>query len=209
MLDLSLKVYDRATKWVENNTRAAAAAHIGALKSSGFRLRDLIKSGMQQQAPGGAKWPPGHFWTRTQQLRQSMRRHARAQKSGGRTRQATKALLTGAKQPLQRLARAARYTFQSGGQPGAGAVRIGFLTAGAAQRAAYHAVEHTIPVTAKMRRMIFAAGFMIRKSSFKIPARPAVEPVYRQNRARLTGFVQQRTNAAWAGKDPKTIAPPF
>ena len=48
-----------------------------------------------------------------------------------------------------------------------------------------------------MRRLIFAVGLGISKSTLTIPARPHVGPVYRKNQARLAGFVQQRINAAF------------
>jgi hypothetical protein len=103
-----------------------------------------------------------------------------------------------------------RYEKSGTGAPGETTrVRIGFLTSNVARIAARQAEGFSFPVTAKMRRMIFAAGFMIFKSQINVPKREIVAPVFRKNHARIARFVQERVNAAWAGKDPKSIAPPF
>jgi len=109
--------------------------------------------------------------------------------------------------PLKKLAAGARY--EKTGSSAETRVRIGFLNPRLAQLAAYHAVAHDVPVTPKMRRLIFAVGLGIAKRTIHIPARPHVDPVYRKNQAHIAGFCEKRVKAAWAGKDPKAIEPTF
>jgi hypothetical protein len=209
MTELIFKVIDSATKMVEERAKAAGQAHASALKSSGFRLRQLIKQGMKEQAPGGEAWPRASAWV---QFGSSLAARARAiqRRTDKRKRQPAKPPgLTGSKgrTPLSKLAGGARY--ETTGADNDIRVRIGFLNPRLQQLAAYHAVPHTVPVTAKMRRLIFAVGLGISKSTINIPARPHVAPVYRKNQARIQGFCQQRINAAFAGRDPKSVAVPF
>ncbi len=209
MTGLIFKVIDGATKLVQERARAAGGAHASALKSSGFRLRQLIKQGMKEQAPGGQTWPQASPWV---QFGSSLAARARAIQRRVEKRKSSSAKpprLTGSKSrtPLSRLAGGVRY--ETSGADSDIRVRIGFINPRLQQLAAYHAVPHAVPVTGKMRRLIFAVGLGISKRTITIPARPHVEPVYRRNHARIAGFCQQRTNAAWGGKDPKSIAPPF
>jgi hypothetical protein len=88
-------------------------------------------------------------------------------------------------------------------------VRVGFLTDKVARLAAYHAEDHTVPVTAKMRRLIFAVGLGIRKTSLFIPRRRHVEPVLEKNRALIPQFLRARVNAAAAGIDPRSVSARF
>jgi hypothetical protein len=216
MLDMGLRIKDWATKQVQDRTRLASKAHSDALAASGFRLRQLTQTGMRQQAPGDVSWPAPSPWV---QYGSSLAGRARmARRRLARRKRAPKQpppLLYGSKgrTPLKKLAGGVRYEKQT--QPGPGGsiakttVRMGFLNAKLASLAAYHAEDHTVPVTPKMRRLLFAVGLGISKSTIHIPARPHVEPVYRKNHARIPGFVQQRINTAWAGGDPKGVTAPF
>jgi hypothetical protein len=213
---LNLRIQDLATKYVKDRSRSASKAHSDALAASGFRLRQLTQSGMRQQAPGGVAWPPASPWV---QFGVSLAGRARmAQRRLARRKRAPKTpppALYGTKgrTPLQKLAAGVRYQKQvQAGPDGSIAqttVRTGFLTSRLAELAAYHAEAHTVPVTAKMRRLLFAVGLGISKSTIHIPARPHVEPVFRKNQARIEGFVKQRTDAAWRGQDARAIAPAF
>jgi len=216
MFDMALRIHNWATKHVEERTRLASKAHSDALASTGFRLRQLTQTGMRQQAPGDVSWPPASPWVQfgsslLGRARQAQRR-AERRKRGPRVPARP---IYGAKgrTPLKKLAGAVRYTkeIQAGpsGSIAQTTVRMGFLNPTVARLAAYHADAHTITVTPKMRRLIFAVGLGIGKSTITIPARPHVGPVYRRNHARIAGFVQQRINAAWAGGDPKGIQAPF
>jgi hypothetical protein len=180
------------------------------LVSAGFRLRELIKGGMRQQAPGDVFWPTPSSWiqygTSLAARARLVQRRASRRKRGPRTPD-NPLSSTKNRIPLSRLAAGARY--QKSETESETRVQIGFLNARLAQLAAYHSEAHTVPVTARMRRLIFAVGLGISKSSLHIPARPAVGPVYRKNHARISGFCQQRSWAAFRGQDPKAIQPPF
>lgn len=211
MFDTALRIQNWATKYVQDRTRSASKAHSDALAASGFRLRQLTQTGMRQQAPGDVFWPVVHPWSQRGGLVKAKRAFARRQVKAGVWGKAGK--LSVNKTPLSRLTGAVRYEKQiQAGPDGSIAqttVRMGFLNPTAARLAAYHADAHTVTVTPKMRRLIFAAGYGIGKSTITIPARPHVGPVYRKNHARIAGFVQQRINVAWAGGDPKGMQPPF
>jgi hypothetical protein len=210
MLNVGLKIQNWATKLVQERTKAGAKAHSDALISAGYRLRQLTQIGMRQQAPGEVAWPTASPWVQygsslLARARMTQRR-AERRKRGPRT-PAQPLQGTKSRTPLKRLASAVRYQKQIAGDQTI--VRIGFLSPAIAKIAAYHAEAHTVPVTAKMRRLIFAVGLGISKASIHIPARPHVSAVYRRNHARIAGFAQQRINAAWAGRDPKSIQAPF
>jgi hypothetical protein len=209
MFDMAVRVQDWATKTIQDRTQAASKAHSDALASSGFRLRQLTQSGMRAQAPGDVKWPEVHPWG--QRIATAKRKRARKMVKSGMWGKAGR--IAANKKPLSRMVGAVKYEKHlksgTGGSISQTNVRMGFLTERIARLAAYHAEAHTVPVTPKMRRFLFAAGHGIRKTSITIPARPHVEAVYRQNHARIAGFAQARINAAWAGQDPRAIQAPF
>lgn len=211
MFDMALRIQDWATKHVKDRTSLASKAHSDALAASGFRLRQLTQTGMRQQAPGDVTWPAVHPWGQRHGLAKAKRAYARRQAKSGAWGKSGRISVN--KTPLSRLVGAVRYEkqVQSGpdGSIAQTTVRMGFLNPAVARLAAYHADAHTVTVTPKMRRLIFAAGFGISKSTITIPARPHVGPVYRRNQARIAGFVQQRINTAWAGGDPRDTPPPF
>lgn len=207
---MEFRIHDWATDFAKKRTKAASQAHAGALASAGFRLRALIKGGMRQQAPGDVFWPRASSWIQygsslLSRARLVQRRAERRKRGSGVAEQA----LTGIKgrTPLSRLAAGVRYQKTQGSAETR--VKIGFLNPSLAKLAAYHSADHTVSVTRRMRRLIFAVGLGISKSSIHIPARPAVGPVYRKNQARIAGFCQQRSWAAFRGQDPKGISPPF
>jgi hypothetical protein len=204
MIEMALRIQNWATKYVEERTKAAASAHKSALASCGYNLRRLIQVGIRQRAPGDVVWPAAHPWTQFKTLPFAAIRSWRK----GRGRKPPRKLAINAPQgnAWPKLSRGV--TYQTDMQGDQIRVRVGFLSP-AKKFAATLAEGQTIPVTAKMRRRIFAAGLMIRSNSIHIPAHPHVEPVYRRNQARIAGFVQQRINAAWAGRDPKGMQPPF
>jgi hypothetical protein len=216
MFDMALRIQNWATKHVEERTRAASKAHSDALGSSGFRLRQLTQTGMRQQAPGDVAWPPASPWVQfgASLLGRARMTQRRAEKrKRGPKNPAPPLSGTKGRTPLKKLSGAVRYEKQVQAGPGGSiaqtTVRMGFLNTKVATLAAYHAEAHTVAVTPKMRRLLFAVGLGISKSTITIPARPHVGPVYRKNHARIAGFCQKRTNAAWAGQDPRSIAPPF
>jgi len=210
MLDTILRITDGATKFAQERAKAAAAAHISALASSGYRLRQRVKEGMKQQAPGDVTWPAPSPWVQfgpslAGRARSQQRRLERRKRGPRPTDQAL--FGTKGRTPLAKLAAASRYEkLTSGGET---RVRVGFLNARLQQLAAYHAEAHTVPVTAKMRRLIFAVGLGIRKTTISIPKREHVGAVYRRFHGRVADFIQKRIWAAFGGQDPKGIQPPF
>lgn len=112
--------------------------------------------------------------------------------------------------PLKKLIPAVQYRAEGDASPGSEfRVRIGFLGKRAKELAAKHAEGFTIPVTERMRRKFFAAGLMLFASSIKVPKREHVGAVHRRHHDRIAEFARRRINEALAGRDPKSIAPPF
>jgi hypothetical protein len=195
----TVKIDYRDLKKVTATAIRASKAQSSAMKSEGYRLKKEITTGMKAQHPGGETWPKAHPWTAMGLLRG---RYVKRTRKWGRTsmtwterrKGGAKALKTD-KTPLAKLANAVRYKAQEAGGAGGGVavnVRIGFLTSRAAKLAEYHATGGTMPVTSKMRRLIYAAGLSIHASSIKVPKRRHVEPVYEQNKELIAANVSKR-----------------
>lgn len=203
---LGLKIIDGATKFAKERLDAAARAHSSALGAAGFRLRNLIKEWMRQQAPGDVVWPEPSPWVQygpslLRRARAAQRRAARRRRGAGPP--PAPLYGTAGRTPLAKLAAGARYVKETDGPETR--VRIGFLTPRLAQLAAYHAEPHTVLVTEKMLRLIFAVGLGIRKATITIPRREHVAAVQRRFHGRVLDFAQRRIWAAVAGQDPKAI----
>jgi len=215
MLDTIIKIHDQATQQAKEAMARSAKEHSRATGSAGYHLRLAVRTGMQREAPGGEAWPAGSPWL---QFGSSLLGRARAaQRRQAKRKRAPKnpSPLYGTKNrtALKKLAGAVRYEKHVSGSPESGGttlVRIGFLTFRVAELAAYHASgPHTIGVSPRMRRLIFAVGLGIRKSSITIPRRRHVEPVQEKNRSRITEFIRLRTLAALARENPDSVSPRF
>jgi hypothetical protein len=78
-------------------------------------------------------------------------------------------------------------------------VSIGFIRAkGVSDKllklAGMHSKGFSTPITAKMRKMLFALGFPVKKSttSLKTPARPVIEPVFQHEQGNIMGNVEAK-----------------
>jgi hypothetical protein len=203
MLEALVKGWDEASKNIEKKAKDASQELSRATIAAGYQLRQAIKTGMQQQAPGGEAWPQAHPWTIYGFI--PMAKRAFARRKSNRKRVIKKISISKkGKIPLSRLAAAARYVTQTNGDTTA--VRVGFITPSAQKIAAWHAEgPHTVPVTPKMRRFIFAMGLSLSAQSLQIPRRPHVESVYRRSEKVIPDFIDRRVKAALAGESPKNI----
>lgn len=210
---MQIKVDKRGLERAEKTMHQGAKVFAKATVSAGFELRGRIKEGMKAQAPAGEAWPAAHPWTRHGSLRNIWgwrRRGSKTTWSATRyMRKRTRMSLGGDKRPLARLVNAVRlrqeWASSLGSQSTSARVRIGFLGRRSGFLAGYHAEAHAQRVTPRMRRFLFAAGLGIRAGSLKIPARPAVEPVYRRYGGRVPAFVRSRVAAALAGQSGQGI----
>ncbi len=165
-----------------------------ALKSEGNRLRNIIKLSIQR---GGSEegWPKLHPHTiplysakrREKRRGQRMSRgvKVRARKYAEHIEQQS------SKFPLQRLAGAVRYYYDNTIKT----ITIGFLDQKKRGLAKLHAGGFRIPVTDKMRKMAFAAGFPLAKNTkeLNVPARPVVGPVFMREKTNIVRNVQEKS----------------
>lgn len=208
---MQIRVDKRGLKTAEAVVKRGGDAFAKATRAAGFELRGKMKEGIQAQAPGGEAWPPPHPWTKYGSLRNVF---AWRRSGGKRTWSATRYIrqrrrmsITGDKKPLARLAGAVRVRQDASGglgsQGGQVKVRIGFLGRRGGYLAGYHAEAHRQPVTARMRRFLFAAGLGVRAMPLQIPARPIVPPVHRRYGPLVPGFIRSRVAAAIAGNSAR------
>lgn len=210
-----LKVTNHASKYLEAKAVAASKENSRSMISVGFYLRKAIKEGMLKEAPGGVRWPEASSWTKYKILSKSYKSYTRAKEKGKKRRRVKKISIGKTTTPaLKKLAGAARYKKtvkrSNGGAVARTEVKVGFVSRSAAKWALYHATgPHTISVTEKMRRMVYAAGGILGADRITIPRRRHVEDVYRVNQHRIPGFVDERVGAVISGKDPKTVKARF
>lgn len=170
--------------------RAAASA----LKSEGYRLRDLIKDAIRR---GGvdSEWSKlnPHTGVLARAKKGSVKNYKMAWKgpkgSKRRVRQYKDVMLSTRLAPLSKLYGAVRYEYDDETQT----MNIGFLqsagvSAGMLKLARMHAQGFETPITPRMRKMLFALGFPIKKSTttLKTPARPVIDPVFQQEKNNIT-----------------------
>ena len=165
----------------------ADRAMASALKSEGFRLKNLIRAAVRDGGPAGGQWPKRnphtYFMNRAGKGgRVKNYRMVWKGKKGSKTRVASykgyghresKAL-----DPLRKLGPAARYHYD----PSISAVTIGFLDPRMRGLAKMHAKGFSTPVTPRMRKMAFAVGFPLSKeiNALVTPPRPLVGPIFAQ-----------------------------
>lgn len=170
-------------------------ATASALKSEGWRIREVIKEAVEAGGPAGDKWKPLNPHTQIfNKARKSARKGKRSKINPAaalmeEVRQATDT----AKRPLERLAKGARYTYT----PGAKTVTVGFITARVMYLMKKAAEGFKTTITPKMRRMAFAIGFPLRKGTTQLvsPPRSVVPQVFRAERGRMVVNVRDKVAA--------------
>jgi hypothetical protein len=100
-----------------------------------------------------------------------------------RVRQYKDKILSTRTAPLLKLAGAVRYNYDKNlQQVGIGFIQSEGVSPGMLKLARMHAKGFETRVTPKMRRLLFAIGFPVKKSTkvLKTPARPVIEPIFHQ-----------------------------
>lgn len=167
----------------------AERATASALKSEGFRLRNLIKTAITSGGPDGGKWDKlnPHTGVLARAKKGTVKNFKMVWKgqkgSKKQVRQYKGSMLSTRSAPLSKLAGAVRYAYDPADQM----VSIGFIhgqgvSDGMLKLAGMHAKGFKTHITPKMRKMLFALGFPVKKSTttLETPARPVIEPVFRQ-----------------------------
>jgi hypothetical protein len=190
----------------------ADRATASALKSEGWRLRELIKDAIQAGGPKNAKWQDLHrktprlaaqkrgwvknyrmVWKGEKGSKRRVREYWVNQPGGGKFRIKRKG------GPLSKLAGAVRYEYDKDLE----AVSIGFIRdRGVSDRmlslARLHAKGEKTKITPRMRKMLFAMGVPIKKTTttLETPARPVIEPVFRMEKDNIPKNIEKKFLAA-------------
>ncbi len=184
----------------------ADRAMASALKSEGWRLKNMIRLAVRRGGPGGGTWKKlnPHTGVLSRMRSRTGRRQTvknfkmvwRGQKgSKQRVPQYKEVMLSTRKAPLTKLAGAVRYKYD----PEEKMVSIGFLheqgvSDGMLRLALMHAKGYKTRITPKMRKMLFALGFPVKKSTttLETPARPLIEPVFREEKSDIMINIERK-----------------
>jgi len=178
----------------------AKSATGSALKSEGWRIREVIKAsvlgGGHPTAPFPALNPHTAAFNRARKAARRGKRMKR-ERGGIKTTGMRLAMELSLAKPLKKLASGARYQYFSESQT----VTIGFISARVMFLMKKAAEGFRTAITPKMRRMAFAIGFPLRGGTtrFSAPARPVVPPVFRAERERMTENVRDKVAAQVIG----------
>lgn len=193
MSTFSLEQYRRIIAAMPERVTAATAS---ALKSEGFRLREIIKRSVEQGGHESEKWkalnPHTPIFNKARKAARKGKRTRLGKAKITTTRMRLTQELSGAK-PLKKLASGARYQYSTGSQT----VTIGFISARVMFLMKKAAEGFTTTITPRMRRMAFAIGFPLRKglAAFTAPPRSVVPQVFRAERTRMVGNVRDKVAA--------------
>lgn len=188
----------------------ADRATASALKSEGYRLKNLIADAIRSGGPQNAKWEDLNPHTGVLSRRrgrggreQTVKNYRMVWKgekgSKRRVRQYKDVMLSTRTKPLARLAGAVRYNYDKDLE----AVSIGFIrnrgvSDNMLKLARLHAKGEETNVTPRMRRMLFALGFPIKKTTttLETPARPVIEPVFQMEKDTIVQNIERKFLAA-------------
>jgi hypothetical protein len=179
----------------------ADRAVASALKSEGYRLRNLIKAAIRAGGTDGKKWEKlnPHTGVLARAKKGYVKNYKMVWKgqkgSKKRVRQYKEVMLSTRSAPLSKLAGAVRYNYDPADQM----MSIGFIQSGGVspamiKLAGMHAKGFQTNITPKMRKMLFALGFPVKKSTSKLesPARPVIEPVFRQEEGNIMQSIEDK-----------------
>lgn len=177
----------------------AERALASAMKSEGWRLKNVIRDTIRQGGPN-ASWPKlnphtGILNRAAKRWVKNYRKSRKGVKKGEAARRIYKGIMLSTKTaPLSKLAGGTRYTYDRNMM----VTEIGFLSGespGATTvLAKKHAMGFRVPVTQKSRRWAFGLGFPLKKSTTElvIPPRPVVGPVFEQEESRIVQNINRK-----------------
>lgn len=183
----------------------AGRAVASAMKSEGWRIRDLVKAAIRAGGVDGHKWEKlnPHTGVLARAKKGSVKNYKMGWKgekgSKKRVQQYKDVMLSTKSAPLSKLAGAVRYDYDANDQM----VSIGFIQSGGVSQsmiklAGMHAKGFSTRVTPKMRKMLFALGFPVKASttSLESPARPVIEPIFRQEKGDIMRNIEEEFMAS-------------
>lgn len=177
----------------------AERALASAMKSEGWRLKNVIRDTIRQGGPNGS-WPKlnphtGVLNRADKGWVKNYRKSRKGRKKGEEARRIYRGVMLSTRTaPLLKLAGGTRYTYDRNMM----VTEIGFLSGkspGATTvLAKKHALGFSVPVTKKSRRWAFGLGFPLKKETTRldIPARPVVGPVFEQEKGRIVQNINKK-----------------
>lgn len=181
--------------------KEAERAKVSALKSEGWRLRELVKAAIRAGGPNGDKWEKlnPHTGVLSRAKKGSVKNYKMVWKgqkgSKKRVRQYKGFMLSTRSAPLSKLSGAVRYQYDDDlDMVSIGFIRNAGVSDGMLKLAGMHAKGFTTKITPKMRKMLFALGFPVKKSTTTLesPARPVIEPVFRQEQDDILANIERK-----------------
>lgn len=185
MIKAEVKIVDLATPKMRRLSNEFPGYFPRALKSTGWWLREEIKSGIRSGAPGGVKYKAYSSITKSRVL-DSMR--GRGKTTRGKWRAPRRRLAE--HKPMGKLYQATRYKYYGDSKR----VLIGWINRSAEEIGTVQEQGKSIPITPKMRKFFWASGIPLRKSKshIYIPRRLTIEPEYRANAPLVTGYISDK-----------------
>lgn len=176
---MATKIIDTATPFLNKIAKNNPRYMDRAIKSAGWWMRKKIKEGIRSGAPGGRPYKPYSEVTISRRL------DAMRGRKGMRKRR-----LTADHKPLGRLYSAVRYKFYADSHR----VLVGWISRSAERLGTIQEEGGKVRVTPKMRRFFLASGFIMNpnKKVIEIPARPTIEPEYRENRREIPRYIENK-----------------
>lgn len=173
-----------------------------ALRSEGSRMQKLIKLEIRRGGPNGQRWPT--LSPHAYPIRLAKERYREIQASRhkgvkiGKGREFVMRIhggkhheMSSGQFPLQKLAGAIRYAYDAA---------IKTATIGPLQSSWRHlfkqvATGYQVPVTPRMRKLLFAVGMPLTKETtvLNVPPRPVVGPVFQTEKQRIIANIQQKS----------------
>lgn len=179
----------------------ASRAVASALKSEGFQLKNVLQEDVRTGGHGGAwdKLNP-HTGVLSRRKRSgrvwSIKNYRMVWKgkkgSKKRARQYKEVMLSTRRNPLLRLRGGIRYVYDHQMKM----VSIGFINASSRllKLVKMHAEGYSTPVTPRLRKMLFALGFPLKKSTkvLRAPARPLIQPAFKREQHNVEARLKQK-----------------
>lgn len=173
------KIIDTATPFLKKIANKNPEYMDRAVKSAGWYMQQEIKQGIRSGAPGGRPYRNYSDITRSRTL------EAMRGRKGKRKRR-----LSAAHKPMGRLYNAVRYKFYSDSHR----VLVGWVSRSSEKIGTIQEEGKRVNVTPKMRKFFWAAGYNIspKKRYIEIPARPTIDPEYRENRREIPQYIEKK-----------------
>lgn len=171
-MQLNLEYIDGATPWLEWAIAHKAEWTRKATKSTLWHGQQEIKKGIRSEAPGGSQY--------SARMDAGKRRDIEDVRKGGPDKRRAGT--------LGNLLNAVGYQYKPEGSP------LGWLSRSGVRIGSWHEKSVQEYITPKMRRLFFAAGVRLKKSTImiKLPRRQTYDPMYAVLDSKLPEYFKQK-----------------